>query len=188
MEPSSNGHGGPAQDREVQDSLAHNRAEADAVAAQDQSPASLAAPTASSPAPQPASADVKSMADKPAEASAEAEKRIADLEAEVSQLKEARAAMQKSLSDSQSRDASRYRDLVLSAYPDLPAELVSGATVEEVEASVERARAVVQKVKERLAQQPPAPPVGGGAPVRAEPDTASMSPIEKIRYAISRRK
>src|SRR3972149_1694543 len=51
--------------------------------------------------------------------------------------------------------AQRYREAVLAREPDLPAELVSGASVEEIDESVTRARQTVAQVRQRLEQQAP---------------------------------
>lgn len=80
--------------------------------------------------------------------------------------------------------AARFRDLLLAGAPDVPADLVIGATMSEVEASFDDARALVASLRDSVAgQAPPPPPVSAGAPGRgiAQPRT----PFEKIRAGLA---
>lgn len=82
--------------------------------------------------------------------------------------------------------AQRYRELLLAGAPEVPAELVSGATIEEVDASFAAARGVVAEVRRRIEEQSGAEHVPAGAPPRAAPDLSGLSPAEKIAFALSR--
>lgn len=82
---------------------------------------------------------------------------------------------------------SRYREVALAQAPDVPAELVSGETVEEVEASLKRARDIVTQVRERLVAREAEGRVPAGAPPRRPPDLSSLSPLEKITQGLARR-
>ncbi len=82
--------------------------------------------------------------------------------------------------------AKRYRELLLAGSPEVPAELVTGATIEEVDASFAAARGVVQQVRRRIEEQADAEHVPAGAPPRTAPDLSGLSPAEKIAYALSR--
>ena len=77
--------------------------------------------------------------------------------------------------------AQRYRDAVLGHEPDLPADLVSGETVEAIDESLLRARQTVAQVRQHIEQQAQAQRVPAGAPVRSAPDTSGLSAAEKIR-------
>jgi hypothetical protein len=84
-----------------------------------------------------------------------------------------------------SRDASgRYRELLLAREPDLPADLVSGDTVEEIDTSAERARQTVLQVRQRFEAQAQATRVPAGAPARGAPDTSALTAAEKIRLGL----
>ena len=83
--------------------------------------------------------------------------------------------------------AERYRDLVVRTEPALPAELIAGDTVEDVDASVEAARAMVSRVRSHIEAQAQAARVPAGAPPRSAPDLGALSPEQKIRYGLSRR-
>ena len=82
--------------------------------------------------------------------------------------------------------ARRYRELLLAGAPEVPAELVTGATIEEVDVSFAAARGVVAEVRRRIEEQAGAEHVPAGAPPRAAPDLSGLSPAEKIAYALSR--
>ncbi len=106
-------------------------------------------------------------------------------------LLKAERATSQSLRERLTAAAISYRTAVLATAPDVPPELVSGQTPEEIDASLEAARGIVAAVRERspnpdVAQPPPAVSVPSGAPVRTEPDLAGMSAIDKIKYALTR--
>jgi len=81
--------------------------------------------------------------------------------------------------------AGRYREAVLAAAPELPPELVSGETMEAVDASLAAARQTVAAVQRRSAGGPGAARVPAGAPVRSGPDLSSLSPKEKIAFGLA---
>ncbi len=135
---------------------------------------------------------------------ADREARASHLESEVAQLREeltqahdeAQARDQELAAqgergqelESQAREAAeRYRELVLAQSPELPAELVLGDTVQQVDESVERARETVSKVRGHLESQAQAGRVPVGAPPRSGPDFSTLSPEEKISYGLRQR-
>ena len=80
----------------------------------------------------------------------------------------------------------RYREMVLAKAPEVPVELVRGETIEEIDASLTAAQAVVDRVKKQIEAQAAAERVPAGAPARTPPDLSGLSPREKIAYALSR--
>ncbi len=80
--------------------------------------------------------------------------------------------------------AERYREAALQQSPELPAELVTGETVEEVDQAIQRARETVSKVRGHLESQAQAGRVPVGAPPRSGPDFSAMSAEEKIRFGL----
>jgi hypothetical protein len=80
--------------------------------------------------------------------------------------------------------AGRYRELILLHEPSLPAELVSGETIDALDAAVLQARQTVAQVRQHLEQQAQALRVPAGSPVRGEPDLSDLSPGEKIRAGL----
>ena len=97
----------------------------------------------------------------------------------------------------------RVRDLVLQAHPDVVPDLVRGASLDELLASVEPARSAYQQVAERVrgshavahaasdvsapvtTVSPPSVPAGGTATVV---DPGTLSPTTKIARALADRR
>ncbi len=67
------------------------------------------------------------------------------------------------------------------------AELIVGSSVEEIDASLERARAVVAKVEAEVRERLATGRIPAGAPERTGPDVSALSPAEKIRYGLGAR-
>ncbi len=126
---------------------------------------------------------------------------VADAEARAthldSQLTQANEELELARNESETREqdlaaqlrtaAERYRELALEQTPELPAELVSGATVDEIDESLERARETVSKVRGHLESRAQAGRVPVGAPPRSEPDLSGLSTEEKITYGLQQR-
>ena len=131
-----------------------------------------------------------------AEAAKPLQEKVASLEAEVSTktqdietLKAQAEEQSKSFASLQaSLDATvgEYRTLVVSSNPLLSQDLVQGKTIEEVKASVEKANALVGKIKTELENQLKAVTVPAGAPPRTEPDLSGLSPRDKIKEGIEK--
>lgn len=85
--------------------------------------------------------------------------------------------------DGEAEALAALRARLLASEPAIPPELVSGDTVEELEASFRGAVALLARVRETVAAEYP-PAIGGGAPGRAtaEPGT----PFERIREGLAR--
>jgi DNA repair exonuclease SbcCD ATPase subunit len=80
----------------------------------------------------------------------------------------------------------RYREVVLEREPQLPADLVTGESIGEVDAAAERARQTVAQVRQHLDQQSQALRIPAGAPARGSPDVSELSSAEKIRLGLSK--
>ncbi len=109
----------------------------------------------------------------------------------VRQLEETLAGKEQelaSLREQMALTVNKYRELALAVAPEVPAELVRGATVEEIEASLAGAREVVDRVKQQLESQRAQERVPTGAPPRVPVDLSGLSPREKIAYALTRGK
>jgi chromosome segregation ATPase len=81
--------------------------------------------------------------------------------------------------------ASKYRDALLASKPEVPPDLVSGETVEEVDQHLEAALRMVAQLRSHLESQAQALRVPTGAPARRAPDLSALSPGEKIVYGLS---
>ena len=88
------------------------------------------------------------------------------------------------LGDSLTRAITSYKGLVIRANPGLTPELISGETVDEVDASLEKAKGVIEAVRKSLEAERAGAKVPAGAPPRMPPDLSALSPIEKIKHAI----
>ena len=80
----------------------------------------------------------------------------------------------------------RYRESVKGMNPSIPAELIAGNTVEDIDASIEKGKGIVAAVV--AANKPAAVPrVPAGAPVRTELNLEGMTAREKIAAGINKR-
>lgn len=137
----------------------------------------------------------------PVEVAAEPEdtaSRIAGLEGELAEkTEELRAArehiaeLEQKLAEVGNRLAqavTSYWDLAVKASPGVTGELITGDSIEEIDASVEKAKSLVSRVKQEIEGQAARVRVPGGAPVRGSPDLSVLSPREKIQQAIGGKK
>ena len=116
--------------------------------------------------------------------------RIAELEASVGGMERAageREQQVEGMRSQLSQAVGAFRASLLEADPGLPADLVAGDTVEELQASHVRARQIVEQVRGRLEEQALLERTPSGAPARGDADVSSLSPEEKIRLGLSRR-
>jgi len=108
---------------------------------------------------------------------------IAELQA---QLNEARKASETAageltqLKDVHSKAVSKYLEAVRLANSELPADVIAGSTIDEIDASIEKARAIAQSVKKAIEAQLREATVPAGAPARGEISIDNLSPREKI--------
>ena len=80
----------------------------------------------------------------------------------------------------------RYRDALLSAEPELPAELVAGETLEALDVAVASARRAVAQIREQLgAEETRGFPAG--APARLGAQAGGLSATEKIAFGLAQR-
>ncbi len=72
------------------------------------------------------------------------------------------------------------RDALRLAHPGLPPDLIRGETIEELAASVDGAKALVEQVRTALSAERDAARVPAGAPVNAGPEIDGLSSRDKI--------
>ena len=72
------------------------------------------------------------------------------------------------------------RKALLASAPELPAELVQGSTVAELEASFGRAKALAERVRRQVETQAAQERVPAGAPPRRGVDPSALSSQQKI--------
>lgn len=92
------------------------------------------------------------------------------------------------LTDSYTQAVDAYKALVSSANPTVPGELITGDTIEAVDQSLESAKSLVSTVRATIEAEIAAARVPAGAPPRTPPDLSSLSPREKIQYAVGGKK
>ena len=122
-----------------------------------------------------------------AEAKAELASRDAELTAVRDELTAARSEAEELRGGLRSA-AEKYRQAVLASRAEVPPDLVSGETVEEVDRQLEAALSMVAQLKSHLDSQAQAQRVPTGAPARRAPDLAALSPTEKISHGLAQKR
>ncbi len=132
------------------------------------------------------------------EALAVKEQRIAELEQALASKDEEIAALTQSAAELEQRLAEReeslaqaiasYRALALKYNPSLPEEQITGESIEEIDASLASAQALINRVRQELEAEMAAARIPAGAPQRTPADLSTLSPRDKIQYAIGERR
>jgi len=119
-----------------------------------------------------------------AEASlAEKDARIAELQAEVESLRAEGVA----ISEAHAQAIAKYLDAVRLANPAIPRDIIAGETIEDIDASVEKARTIADAVRQNLEAQAKEARVPAGAPTRDTISLEGLSPREKIAAGIQQK-
>jgi DNA repair exonuclease SbcCD ATPase subunit len=117
----------------------------------------------------------------------ELEQAVAIKDSEITELERAKdelAATLTALNSSLAETVASYKAMVIQANPEVIEELISGDTVAAINESLEKAKALVSRVRQGLESEISLARVPAGAPERALPDLSALSPREKIQYAI----
>ena len=117
----------------------------------------------------------------------ELEQVVAGKDSEITSLKQTEAELEEKLatiSNSLVEAVASYKATVVQANPEVLEELVSGDTIESINESLNKAKALVGKVRQGLETEISLARVPAGAPERTAPDLSALSPREKIQYAI----
>jgi len=120
----------------------------------------------------------------------ELEQVVAGKDGEIAALKQAKDELEERLavlSNSLTEAVASYKTMVVQSNPEVIEELVSGDTIESVNESLDRAKALVSKVRQGVEAEISLAKVPAGAPERTPPDLSALSPREKIQYAIGGR-
>jgi chromosome segregation ATPase len=115
------------------------------------------------------------------------EKALAEKDEEIAVLKQVAEDFKQKFdiaSQALPQAVAAYKELAVQASPGLVAEMVQGDTIEAVNESLKNARELVERVKQKVAEENVSVRVPAGAPQRALPDLSSLSPREKIKYAM----
>ena len=112
---------------------------------------------------------------------------VASKDSEITLLKQAIAESDQKLAainETLTQAIAGYKSLVVETSPEIPAEIITGDTIEAINESLENARALVDRVKKGIEEEASKTRVPAGAPQRAPLDLSVLSPREKIQYAI----
>ena len=87
---------------------------------------------------------------------------------------------------------SAYRDLVLKSNPLLPADMITGGTVDEINTAFEKANGIIGQVREGIEKQTQQvtqqTQIPAGSPGRTPADLSAMTTREKINYGLDQAK
>lgn len=106
--------------------------------------------------------------------------RISELEQALNDLSGKLASAGSALSQS----VASYRTLVIKANPGVIEELISGDSIDGINASLERTKALIARVRQGLEEESTKIKVPAGAPQRTSIDLSALTPREKILHAI----
>jgi hypothetical protein len=118
---------------------------------------------------------------------AEKDVRIAELNATLNvalQGSEAAATELAQIKEAHAKAVAKYLDVVRTANPTIPKDIIVGQTIEEIDASLEKAEAIADAVRANLEAQAKEAKVPAGAPTRGTISLEGLSPREKIAAGI----
>ena len=110
--------------------------------------------------------------------------RITELERAAAESEEKLTTMSTSLAEA----VASYRAVVTESHPEVLEELITGDSVEAINESLQEAQALVGKVRQGLEAEITLAKIPVGAPERSSPDLSTLSPREKIQYALGGKK
>ncbi len=119
----------------------------------------------------------------------ELEQTVADRDVEITTLKQAIAELDgksDSLNESLKQAVSAYKAVVVQANTSIPDELIAGDSIEVIDQSMDNAKSLLSKVRSSIEAEIASGKIPAGAPARTAPDLGSLSPREKIQYAITK--
>lgn len=117
------------------------------------------------------------------------EQERADRDSEIAALKQAMEDAEGRISEVNENLAqaiAAYKEQVIRGNPGVPADMINGETVEEIDESLKKALALIEKVRQEMEEEASKMRIPGGAPQRTPPDLSGLSAREKIQYAIGR--
>jgi len=111
---------------------------------------------------------------------AEKDARIAELQAEGEALRAEGVA----ISEARAQAVTKYLDAVRAANSTIPRDIIAGGTIEDIDASVEKAQSIASAVRQSLEAEAKEAKVPAGAPARGEISLEGLTPREKIAAGI----
>lgn len=120
--------------------------------------------------------------------------RIAELEGELTGLTEQLEGKTKELEESAAKLANvsgsldtavaKYLGVAKALNPAIPVDIIGGGTIEEIDVSVDKGKAIVEAVRKAMEAEAAAGKVPAGAPERGGISTEGMTPREMIAAGI----
>jgi hypothetical protein len=117
--------------------------------------------------------------------------KLADLETALSEAKQSlidRTGESDRLKAALDDAVNAYRKLAVSSSPLYSDDMISGSSVEEIDASIKKVNGLVKKMRSSLEAELKDLTVPAGAPERSAPDLSGLSPRDKIKYGIQDKK
>jgi len=118
---------------------------------------------------------------------ADLETKRGELEAELSEAKKESEALTTSLKQARDQAVAKYAGMAKALNPTIPEAMITGESIEEIDASVEKAKGLVAAVKKTMEAEASAAKVPAGAPTRGGISLESMSPKDKIAAGIQQK-
>lgn len=124
------------------------------------------------------------------QAVSEKDAKLAELETALSEAKqgsEASAADLAAVKGARDQAVAKCLDMAKALNPTIPENIIVGGTIEEIDLSIERGKAMVASVKKAMEAEALAAKVPAGAPTRGAISLEGMSPRDKIAYGIQQK-
>jgi prefoldin subunit 5 len=121
----------------------------------------------------------------------ELEKTLSARDTELTAVKKAVEELQEKLTNTGaalSEAVAGYRTLVLQTNPGVTEELINGENIAAINESLTKAKSLIGKVRQSVEKDITRTRVPIGSPGRQTPDLSTLSPREKIHYAIGGKK
>lgn len=118
------------------------------------------------------------------------DKRITELQASVSVVQQAGETAMTELTQAKqayTKVVSKYLEMAKAVNPAIPPDVITGASIEDIDASVVKAQSIATAVKASLEAHAKEAKVPAGAPPRGEISLEGLSPKEKIAAGIKRK-
>lgn len=115
---------------------------------------------------------------------AKANDRITELERVAAESEEKLTTVSSSLAEA----VASYRAAVVESHSEVLEELITGDSIEAINESLKEAQTLVGKVRQGLEAEVALTKIPAGAPERTSPDLSTLSPREKIQYALGGKK
>jgi len=124
--------------------------------------------------------------------------RIAELEAQVTEFTtqlegktrelEASTAELATVNQAKGEAVAKYLDMAKALNPTIPGGIIAGETIEEINESINKGKAIVEAVRKTMEAEAAGTKVPAGAPPRGEISLEGLSPREKIAAGIQQKR